>query len=78
MTWDQQALNAALDEALAGGSPAWEPPETSLRQARALRSALYNRAKSRGVQARLSFSIEDSRRVVLRLKEFRGLKRAEI
>lgn len=78
MSWDQQALNAALDEALAGETPRWEPPERHLRQARALRSALYNRAKSRGVHGKIQFSIEDSCRVVLRLKEFKGIKRTEI
>ena len=65
MRWNQNELDEALDEALRDGIAIREPKPTGKHRsgssdARAMRYALYNRAKTRGIHPLLRFELNKS------------------
>jgi len=74
MIWDKEMLSVTLSEASADGSAVRTPDSPDPGSVRALRNALYNRAKADGKHKELEFSISGTH-VIVKRKQTQTAKR---
>lgn len=72
--WNQEALNATLEEALRDGIAVRVPQADEPKDSERLRYALYNRARQRGLLGDLEFVLEE-RHVIVRRRDLLGMRK---